>query len=166
MNYIDYYNKYKDKIFSYFYYNLSKNREQAEDLTSDTFLKAFKKFDRYNDNFSFSTRIFTIAKHTLFDYYRKQKYDLELDEISESCYSEFLSYEEDIWKNIDNKDKLKDFSKALEKLNKTQKEIIVMKYINDFSNKEISEKTWKTEVNVRKILSRWLKKIKEIMWAI
>lgn len=165
MNYITYYNDYKDKVFTYFYYNLAKNKEQAEDLTSDTFLKAFDKFATYNDNFAFSTWIFTIAKNTLFDYYKKQKYDLEIDEASEANYSEFLSYETDIWKDLDDKTKLKDFSKALEKLDLAQKEIIVMKYINDFSNKEISEKTWKTEANVRKITSRWIQKIKEIMWV-
>lgn len=165
MEYIKYYNDYKDKIFTYFYYNLAKNKEQAEDLTSDTFLKAFDKFDNYNDNFAFSTWIFTIAKNTLFDYYKKQKYDIQLDEISEINYKEFLSYESDIWKNIDNKEKIEDFSNALKKLDLAQKEVIIMKYINDFSNKEISEKTWKTETNVRKITSRWMQKIKEIMWT-
>ena len=39
MSYIKYYEEFKDKIFSYFYYNLDKNSELAEDLTSDTFLK-------------------------------------------------------------------------------------------------------------------------------
>lgn len=164
MEYIKYYNDYKDKVFTYFYYNLAKNREQAEDLVSDTFLKAFEKFDNYNDNFAFSTWIFTIAKNTLFDYYKKQKYDIQLDEVSEINYKEFLSYETDIWQNMDNKEKIEDFSNALEKLDLAQKEVIIMKYINDFSNKEISEKTWKTEENVRKIKSRWMKKIKEIMW--
>ncbi len=163
MNYINYYNDYKHKIYTYFYYNLNKNQEQAEDLTSDTFLKAFEKFDSYNDKFAFSTWIYTIAKNILFDYYKKQKQHIEINEVSENVYSEFLSYEEDFWKNIDNNDKLKDFSKALEKLSPEQKEVVIMKYINDFSTKEISEKIWKKESNIRKILSRWLKRIKQIM---
>ena len=41
MDYIEFYNKYRDKIFSYFYYNLRNDRELAEDLTSETFLKWF-----------------------------------------------------------------------------------------------------------------------------
>lgn len=163
MSYISYYNDYKDKIFSYFFYNLSYDRQQAEDLTSDTFLKAYEKFDLYNDNFAFSTWIFTIAKNTLFDYYKKQKYDVKITEETEINYQEFLSYEVNFWENIDNKDKIKDFWEALEKLNLVQREIIIMKYIKDFSNKEISLQTWKTEVNVRKIASRWMKKIKQII---
>lgn len=165
MEYLHYYNDYKDKVFTYFYYNLSRNKEQAEDLTSDTFLKAFEKFDLYNDAFAFSTWIFTIAKNTLFDYYKKQKYNIEIDELTEINHKEFLAYEINFWENVDNKEKLIDFWKAISKLDVAQKEIIVMKYINDFSNKEISQQTWKTEANVRKIASRWMKRVKEIMWV-
>lgn len=163
MEFIQYYNKNKDKIYSYFYYNLSWNIDLAEDLTSDTFLRWFEKFHLYNDKYQFSTRIFTIAKNLLFDYYKKNKNNLSLDDLLELNLKDFASYEINFSENIDTKDTIIDFNKALEKLNPSQKEVIVMKYIKDYSTKEISELTWKTDVNIRKILSRWIKRLKNIL---
>lgn len=164
MQYIDYYNQYKDKIFSYFYYNLSQNRELAEDLSSDTFLKAFEKFNTYNDDFAFSTWIYTIAKRTLINHYKKQKIHIDLEEMNESSLQEFASYEENFWKNVDDKEELKAFYEALEKLNPAEKEVIIWKYIQEYSTKEIAENSGKSEANVRKILSRWMWKIKKMLW--
>ena len=53
MKYIKFYNGNKDKIFSYFYYNLNQNLELSEDLTSETFLKWFEKFETYNEEYQF-----------------------------------------------------------------------------------------------------------------
>ena len=159
MSYINHYEDFKDKVFSYFYYNLNKNRELAEDLTSETFLKWFDKFDSYNPDYKFSTWIFTIARNTLTDYFRKNKVDISLDEIGEIDYTEFLKYEQDFDRKIDNEDILLEAQDAIWKLPLVQKDIIIMKYLSEFSTKEISSITWKTEVNIRKIISRWLKKI-------
>ena len=80
MKYIKFYNENKDKIFSYFYYNLNQNTELSEDLTSETFLKGFEKFDTYNEEYQFSTWIFTIARNLLIDFFRKKKIEITIDE--------------------------------------------------------------------------------------
>lgn len=163
MKFLNYYDQFKDKIFSYFYYNLNKDNELAEDLTSETFLKWFEKFDTYNNDFQFSTWIFTIARNTLKDYYRKQKIDISLDDKTEISYSEFIKYEEDFHSNINNKVILHKTKIALNNLKTEHKDIIIMKYLSEFSTKEISKITWKTEANIRKIISRGLKVLLEIL---
>ncbi len=163
MHFLQYHQQFEDKIYSYFYYNLNQNISQAEDLTSETFLKAFKSFSSFEQERDFSSWIFRIAKNTLYDYYRKQKQDIGIEEVSQHQIQEFLSYEHDIWKNIDNQEKIEDFYQALERLKPAEKEIIIYKYLQDFSPQEISEKTGKSQVNIRKILSRWLKKVREMM---
>ena len=156
MNYIDFYNTHKNKIYSYFFYNLSQDSSIAEDLTSDTFLKGFEKFESYNDSYQFSTWIFTIARNTLYDYYRKQKRDIQIDDTTEINFTEFIKYEEDFDKKIDTKIQLEQVYLHLEKIPENQKDMIVMKYMQEFSTKEISHMTGKTEANIRKTLSRWL----------
>ena len=156
MNYTQYYNMYKDKIYSYFYYNLGKDIQAAEDLTSDTFLKWYEKFDSYDDTYNFSTWIFTVARNTLYDYYRKQKIDISLDVEGEIDTSEFLKYEEDFDAHIDNEFKMNHIYDLLDKLPSAQRECIVMKYMQELSTKEISELTGKNEANIRKIISRGL----------
>jgi len=42
--FLSYYGRYRDKIYTYFLYRVSFQRELSEDLTSDVFLKAFDAF--------------------------------------------------------------------------------------------------------------------------
>ena len=163
MKYIDCYNDNKNKIFSYFYYSTWNNRELSDDLTSETFLKGFEKFDSYNDEFKFSTWIFTIARNILIDYYRKNNIDISLDEISEITHNEFLKIEEDFSEKIDLDLNMLIVREKLYLLNVVIRDIIVMKYLWDYSTKEISNITWKNEANIRKIISRWLKKLKTLL---
>lgn len=46
---------------------------QAEDLTQETFLKVWRNIKKYDPSQSFKTWIFTIARRTLIDYFRKKK---------------------------------------------------------------------------------------------
>ncbi len=162
MKYIDFYNNYKDQIFSYFFYNLNQDRYLAEDLTSDTFLKGFEKFEGYDKNRKFSTWIFTIARNTLYDYYRKKKIDISIDEEMEMSFTEFIRYEEDFEKKIDTSIHIEQVYLALENIPEGQRDMIVMKYIQELSTKEISNMTGKTEANIRKTLSRWLLALQRI----
>ena len=49
LKFIKYYLKYRDKIYNYFLYRLNFDREVAEDLTSEAFLRAFKKFADFDE---------------------------------------------------------------------------------------------------------------------
>lgn len=163
MDYITYYNEYKDKIFSYFYYHVNKDTQIAEDLTSDTFLKGFEKIDTYNDDFAFSTWIFTIARNTLYDYYKTNKINVSIDNWNDWDLSldEFIKYEQDFHKKITDEQKVQQIYEKIEKMPHPQKDIFIMKYLEDFSHKEIANITWKSEANIRKILSRGIALIKQ-----
>lgn len=160
MDYIQYYDIYKDKIYSYFYYAVNKDTQLAEDLTSEVFLKGFEHFDSYNDEYNFSTWVFRIARNTLYDYFRKKKVDISLDDSeSEMSLSEFTKYEQDFDEKIDTDIKMQHVYNTLETIPIGQKELIIMKYIQELTTKEISQLTGKTEACVRKNLSRWLQSL-------
>jgi len=154
MSYTEYYNTYKHKIFSYFFYNVSQDRTLAEDLTSDAFLKAFEKFETYDDTYEFSTWIFTIARNTLYDYYRSQKIDIPLEDDEEMTLQEFIKYEQDFDRAIDTGIAIEQVYSAMKHIPENQREVILMKYLEDFSTKEISSMIGKTEASIRKNLSR------------
>ena len=163
MKYIKFYNENKDKIFSYFYYNLNQNTELSEDLTSETFLKGFEKFDTYNEEYQFSTWIFTIARNLLIDFFRKKKIEITIDETTEITYSEFTQYEQDFAKKIDTDEKMKQIYQVMDQLKVDQRDIIIMKFLSELSTKEISNITGQQETNIRKIISRWLKKLESLL---
>ena len=66
--------KYHDPIFNLIY-RIIHNREQVEDLTQETFVKAFASLKNFNEEFAFSTWLYKIATNSTIDYIRKRKLD-------------------------------------------------------------------------------------------
>ena len=71
------------RVYNFFRYCVGDN-QLAEDLTSETFEKAWRNRERYRNNIAaFSTWLFTIARRVAQDYYRKHRHnEITLDEIS------------------------------------------------------------------------------------
>ncbi len=63
--------KYREPIFSVIY-NLTSNREDASDLTQETFIKAFRAIGRFNGKSSFFTWIYRIAVNTSMSFLKKR----------------------------------------------------------------------------------------------
>ncbi|MFL3667352.1 MAG: RNA polymerase sigma factor, partial [Verrucomicrobiota bacterium] len=62
-----------EKPLYHFLLTKTRNHHQAEDLLQDTFLITFRKLDRFNPVYPFSSWIFTIANRLAISHYRKQK---------------------------------------------------------------------------------------------
>ncbi len=147
LRYIGYYFQYKDKIYSYFWYRTGKNREIAEDLTQDVFLRAWKEFDKFSESRPFQSWIFKIAHNKLVDYYRAYKIEIDLDRLLSFSGKETPSPELEI---------------ILDKLPEKEKKVLVLKYIHGFEYKEIGKLTAQSEGAARVMAHRALKKIKKL----
>ncbi|WP_238473774.1 RNA polymerase sigma factor [Paenisporosarcina cavernae] len=66
------YFEYSDKVY-HFIYILVRNKETAEDLTQETFYKAYKGLQHFNDQSSHSTWLLKIARNTTYDYFRRKR---------------------------------------------------------------------------------------------
>jgi RNA polymerase sigma-70 factor, ECF subfamily len=66
------YDIYFDEVY-YYLIHFSGNQSEAEDLTQETFIKILSAYKRFDHNSSIKTWIFSIARHTAIDYYRKKK---------------------------------------------------------------------------------------------
>ena len=64
--------KYRERVYSVIY-NLTSNREEASDLTQETFIKAFQSINRFKGKSSFFTWLYRIALNTSLTYLRKNK---------------------------------------------------------------------------------------------
>lgn len=74
-----------------FAYQLTTNREQAEDLLQDTTLKALDNEDKYVDNVNFKGWIFTIMRNIFINNYRKAARENTVVDTTEDCYHLNLS---------------------------------------------------------------------------
>ncbi len=64
--------KYRGAIYS-LVYKMVKNREEAEDLVQETFIKAFSALGTFNAQYAFSTWLFKIASNNCIDFLRKKR---------------------------------------------------------------------------------------------
>jgi RNA polymerase sigma factor (sigma-70 family) len=136
--------RYQESIY-FMLLKMVNNKDDADDLTVEAFGKAFKKLSFYTPNYAFSTWLFKIATNNCIDFLRKQKnnqlYSLdkpfENDEggsFSFDVKSSSLNPEEKIIK----KQKIKLMREVVEKLKPRYRELIQLRYFNEYSYEEIS----------------------------
>ncbi len=152
-SFISYYEKYKDKIYLYFLYRVNFNRDTAEDLTSEVFLKALKSFENFDHNRSFQAWIYAIAHNHLVNYYRTAKREVELTE-------NIFSTKEDI-KKIEVNYELDLVLKEINGLEDSDKEILLMRFVDELTNPEIADLLDKEEGAIRTKISRSLDKLRK-----
>jgi len=146
------YDIYIKKIYNFIYYK-TLNDVVAEDICSGVFIKAWQKLQQFQEG-SFSAWIYTIARNSITDYYRREKNYLNIDD----CWD--LADKNDFLSQIDNGLNFDRIRPILLDLKKEEREILIMRFWMDFSFQEIAEHLNKNEGAVKMSCGRALKKIK------
>ena len=151
------YNLYFVPVFRYIYLRL-RNKEEAEDMVQTVFLKVYQSLPRYEDKGKAPLAyFFTVARNLIIDYWRKKK-TYKLDD-SETAEKSLVSRKEiDDW--AEKYDAKELAQKALSRLEGIQQEVIIMKFMNGYSNQEIAAALDKSEVAIRQIQCRALKNLR------
>jgi RNA polymerase sigma-70 factor (ECF subfamily) len=150
------YKEYFVPIFRYIYLRL-RDTETAEDLAQNVFVKVFKKIKFYkNKNRPPLAYFFTVARNNLIDHWRRNKNAAPLELTDEA-----LLVSGDHGREMDDRMGKERIKKILDCLPEDQKEAMILKYINELDNKEISFILKKKEDAVRQLHCRALKKIRQ-----
>lgn len=152
--FLENYEKYKDKIYNYLLFRLDFNRAIAEDLTQEVFLKAFENYDTYDSDRPFQAWIYAIAKNHLKNYYRIQGREVDSKEYSDKLMFDMLSevHAKLEWENVVCK---------IRALPDKYAEVLLLRFIDGLDNNEIAETLGIEEGAVRTRISRALKTINE-----
>lgn len=143
---------YYDKVFGYAM-NKVRNRRDAEDITSEVFLKLFSKSGEFDSNRrGAASYIFKVMQTTIIDFYRKNNKRESLEKIGEPFYDD---------DDLDSD--LIDLDKALGILTERELEIVVLHYYHGLSHKEISEKMRLSYSNVRRLCHVSIEKLRKKM---
>ena len=155
------YRKYYLLIYNFFFYQLL-HRENAEDLTSQTFLKVAEKLDTYDrEKGNISTWLWKIAQNTLIDFYRRKKYEISLNkDISGIWDAISVSFEEQ-YEQIA-APKRKELYQALTKLTNRERILIYQKYYLGKSYREISREFHLKESTLATIMQRAKVKLRHL----
>lgn len=153
-----YYDQYLKKIYAYLYFRSGKNKERAEDLTSEVFLKALEHFASFNPKTSsFGAWIYSIAHNHLVDHYRVNKVTVSLDDINEAQFA----HHPNPGKQIDAVTEVRKVIRTIDTLPENYREILRLKYLNGLDNKEIEQKLGKTQSNIRVLIHRSVNELRK-----
>lgn len=150
------YNDYADDIYRYLFVHV-RDTALAEDLTADTFTKAWKQFDKFDGRHG-RAWLYTIARNLMNDHWRK-KHPVPLDETFDVADEDALSVEE----VVDAKLQAKRTVKALNTLPHDMKSVVTLRFMQGYSVRDTAQSLGLTEANVRVIQYRALKKLKKVL---
>lgn len=152
------YDKYAPRIYRYFFLKLGGRKGEAEDLTHEVFLSAWKNIETFDvRGVPFSSYLYRVARNAVIDYWRTQKPTLDIDVVSEDTFSE----NPDIGERMDLDADLEAVKQCVAELDAAYQDVLIMKFVDDLSNKEIAHALDKSEGAVRVIQHRALKQLKK-----
>lgn len=153
------YEDYFPKIYNYVFYRLL-HKQDTEDLVSEIFLKVARNLLSFNaQKANFNTWIFTIARNTLIDHFRRRKTTVSLDDSDVDLTG--ADYAEQYETIVDDERKL--VYQALMRLDGRSRQILALKYFGELSNREISKLTGINESTVSTIALRSKQKMREYL---
>lgn len=150
------YEHFVTPIYRYIFFKVKK--EDVEDLTETLFLKAWENIKKYKKkkNTNFKSWIYRIAHNLVVDHYRLTREHSSLDpRIKETKREANPIDKADL--NINNEN----LKLAISKLKKNYQQVLILKFINELSNEEISKILKKSEGSVRILQFRALKALKQ-----
>jgi RNA polymerase sigma-70 factor (ECF subfamily) len=151
------YDQYYVPLYRYFFVRI-RHRESAEDMVHDVFMGLYRNLEKVRVDYAGTLRsyLFTSAKNRLIDYYRVQGRHGDVDDESiqvlldqKGGVGEMQHYEIcDVVHQV------------LQLLPEMQRDVLILRYLNDHEVGDVSRMLGQTKDNIRQIQSRALKKLK------
>lgn len=159
----DLYEKYHQEIYQFIFY-MTKNRETAEDLVQEVYIRVMKAYDRFEGKSSEKTWMYSIARNVTIDYFRKQR------GWKDKVFSNF-DWDKRVIKDnqpvpeevVILQDNVQEIYQCLNRCTVNQKAVIILRYIQAMSISETADVLDWSESKVKTTQHRALKAIKKMM---
>lgn len=141
------------------------NETDAEDITIETFSKAFDKIVSYNPEFAFNTWLISIAKNVHIDLLRKRKssHFVEMTEDEEFLYKNIADDSHTLEDELIHEQNLATLKNCIKQLKPHYQEIIQLRYFQEMSYNEIAKEINEPLNNVKVKLLRAKKLLLELL---
>lgn len=137
-------NRYKKSVY-FMLLKMVQNKDDAEDLTMESFAKAFKSLPKFNPQYAFSTWLFRIASNNCIDFIRKNKvktFSINTPVETDSGTIESFDLPDNLElpdEYANRLDKSKFLKSVIESLPKTYRTLIELRYFEELSYEEIAK---------------------------
>lgn len=146
------FNRYNSQILNYFF-RLSGNLEDSQDLTQSVFLRILKYRKSFNQSKSFKSWIYGVSRNIMNSHFQTRVINTEYTEINQLQESS----------NSDDENDLKLY-KVINMLNDEYKELIILSKFQGLKYKEIAEILSTTEASIKNKVFRALDKLRTLFF--
>lgn len=150
----DIYEMHSDKVYSYIFL-LVRNRETSEDLTQETFIKAYRNIKSFRKESSIYTWLIQIARNTVFDFHKKKRlkqlFSFQKEEVNTVTPQEIVLKGEEI----------KLLYEGITTLKIEYQEVIILRKIKELSISETANILGWDEVKVKNTTARAMAALKK-----
>jgi len=157
------------KHYGHLFYFITRkvyNYLDAEDITMDVFTRAFMNINKFEPTNKFSTWLFTIGKNTVIDFIKYKAIRFQTTEYTYEMInttSDYLNPEINLIHKEESNNREQLINNAFKSLNKYQREVIRLHYLEGYKSKDIALKLNKTDSGVRTNLTRTKNKLQVIL---
>lgn len=157
--FMEYYEKYHNDIFRFCMVK-TRDRSKSLDITQDTFMKFWEYILKEKEIKQERPLLYRIANNLIIDSYRKKK-DILVEDFTAGEYEHYVQYSEtEKYINVLDGEKI---INLLHKLPELSREIITLRFINDFSISEIAQTINRDNKTVSVYLHRGIKQLRQIV---
>lgn len=150
------YDHYLPKIYRYIFAKVN-HREYAEDIAHEVFLAAWKNLPGYRERgYPFSSWLYRIARNEIIDHYRLEKHHANVDELDPDAVHLASAAERELdlslaWRTV---------KEAMNELTDEERDVLLLRFVNDLTPKEVAAVLGKSEGAVRVMQHRAIQDLK------
>ena len=149
------YQNYAAKVYRYIAYRLHPPPTEAEDLTAQVFLSAWRAIDRYHQQETpFAAWLYTIAHNQVINFGKSKQQTTTFAPIDAAVELADPSHSNSPDFQADKRAEYEELRQAVLKLPDDQQQVIYLRYVEELSHAEIGQLMAKSDVTVRGILFR------------
>ena len=155
------YDKYMPAIYRFVFLKVGAQKAQAEDICHEVFMNAWQNIKNFRfQGYPFSSWLYRIASNAVIDYYRTRKVNIDIDSVPEETV---VATNVSLNDNFDDQLDLQMIKLCLKKLEPSYQDVLIMKFVEELSNKEIAAALEKSEGAVRVVQHRAIKQLKKYL---
>ena len=155
------YDRYVDQVYRYVFYRV-RNEAEAEDVTSDVFMRALRAIPKYEPRQAFLAWLYRIARNAVIDRSRRQKARTQVsfeDALAHPMGDQTVDPNAGLLAGSD----AAVVRAAMQQLTPLQQEILVLRYVEGYDTKTISQLVGKRDGTIRGIEFRALKQLRALI---
>ncbi len=153
------YDRHVDAVYRYVFYRV-RNDADAEDLTSEVFMRALRAIPRYEPRQAFLAWLYRIARNAVIDRARRARPQVSFEEALDHSAADHVIDPDASLATLSDRGVIR---QAMAKLTPLQAEVVVLRFVEGFSTPEIAKIVGKREGTVRGIQFRALATLRALI---